>query len=195
VPRRRLPTFLEPHELDALLAAADPRQRLFFLLCARAGLRAFEAAAVRWEDFTWTDDRARTLRIPHGKGDKEALVPVHRSIADALQPSVHLRKPPLNLRSNPAIDRGHLFPGRRPGGHVTTRTAAYWMEAACRRAGIDRRKAHLHSLRHTFATDLLRGDVNLKDVQELMRHSNVQTTSVYLHTTPERLASAVAVLE
>jgi integrase/recombinase XerD len=68
------------------------------------------------------------------------------------------------------------------------------MTKTCRRTGIEGKKAHLHSLRHSFATHLLRGGVNIRDVQDLMRHSNLSTTSRYLHTTPERLTAAVDTL-
>ena len=51
--KSRLPDYFEPDELDALLAAAPPVHRLYFLLCARAGLRASEAAALRDEDIIW----------------------------------------------------------------------------------------------------------------------------------------------
>lgn len=179
---KRLPDYLEAEELAALLAAADPRQRLFFLVCCRAGLRSFEACKIRHEDIIWRDGQPLHLRLI-GKGNKEAMLPLAISIR-ALLPSF----------SDPAA-RGWLFPGRSPGEHISRRMTSYWMENACRRAGIGRRKAHLHALRHSFATHLLRQGVTLKEVQELMRHSNIATTSIYLHTTPERLQAAVDTLD
>lgn len=176
---KRLPHYLEVEELAALLAAAsNPLHRLYFLLCARAGLRAFEAVAVRWEDIRWKDARPVALRIPHGKGDKEAMLPLHQSIAAALLLLVEVG------------NDGYLFPGRN-GGHIRTRTAQYWIEDYGRLAGLSRTKRHLHALRHSFATHLCRADVNLREVQDLMRHSNISTTGRYLHTTPERLQGAV----
>jgi len=179
---KRLPDYLEAEELAALLAEADPRQRLYFLLCYRAGLRAFEACKVRHEDILWRDGQPLHLRLI-GKGNKEAMLPLAHSIR-ALLPGF----------SDPAA-RGWLFPGRNPGEHISQRMASYWMAGACERAGVSRRKAHLHALRHSFATHLLRQGVTLKEVQELMRHSNIATTSIYLHTTPERLQQAVDTLD
>lgn len=179
---KRLPDYLEAEEMAALLATADPRQRLYFLFCYRAGLRAFEACKVRHEDILWRDGQPIHLRLI-GKGSKEAMLPLAHSIR-ALLPSF----------SDPSA-RGWLFPGRKAGEHLSQRMASYWMEGVCERAGISRRKAHLHALRHSFATHLLRQGVTLKEVQELMRHSNIATTSIYLHTTPERLQAAVDTLD
>ena len=179
---KRLPDYLEAEELAALLAVAHPRQRLYFLLCYRAGLRGFEACKLRHEDITWRDGRPLYMRLI-GKGNKEAMMPLAHSIR-ALLPSF----------SDPAA-RGWLFPGRNPGEHISQRMASYWMEGACERAGVSRRKAHLHALRHSFATHLLRQGVTLDEVRDLMRHKNIATTSIYLHTNPERLQAAVDTLD
>jgi len=173
---KRLPTFLEAEELEALLAASPPRHKLYFLLCARAGLRSSEAASVRHEDITWRDGEPAALRLV-GKGNKEALLPLAASLRELL----------LDFTAPDA--RGWLFPGYK--GHLVDRQARFWLVEACERAGIPRSKAHPHSLRHSFATHLLREDVNLREVQELMRHSFISTTSLYLHTNPQRLQDAV----
>src|SRR3990167_9018569 len=125
---KRLPDYLEAEELAALLAEADPRQRLFFLLCYRAGLRAFEACKVRHEDIVWRDGLPLHLRLI-GKGGKEAMLPLAHSIR-ALLPTF----------SDPAA-RGWLFPGRQSGDHLSPRRAREWMVSACERAGVSRRKA------------------------------------------------------
>ena len=189
--RRALPTYLELEELAALFATAEPQPRLFFLLCYRAGLRAFEAARLRWPDFQWQADTPVSLRVRYGKRAKEALLPVDSALAEALRTSHHLG------------NSEWLFPAtrlRRPCrycllegldcGHISTRTAQWWIVAAATAAGIERRKAHLHALRHSYATHLVRGGANLRDVQDLLRHDNIQTTSRYLHSNPDRLRDA-----
>ncbi|HXG36506.1 MAG TPA: site-specific integrase [Dehalococcoidia bacterium] len=182
--KRILPQYLEPHEIDSLLTAAEtPLQRLYFLFCIKAGLRAFEAAALRWSDLRWEDGRPVSLHVRNGKGGKEAWLPINKVLAAAL----------LNLHE---IGNGedYIFPGRSPGEPIITRTAQFWIERAAKKAGLPRNKARLHILRHSFATHLMRAGVDLKTVQELMRHSSMATTSIYLHVSPERLQSAVDLL-
>ena len=189
--RRALPTYLELEELDALFAAAEPQPRLFFLLCYRAGLRAFEAARLRWPDFQWQADIPVSLRVRYGKRAKEALLPVDGALAEALR------------TSHQVGNSEWVFPATRPRrpcryceleglkcGHISTRTAQWWIVATAAAVGIERRKAHLHALRHSYATHLVRGGANLRDVQDLLRHDNIQTTSRYLHSHPDRLRDA-----
>ena len=116
-----------------------------------------------------------------GKGHKEAILPVPHSVIAALLPIHDLRK------------ADYLFPGRSDG-HIITRTAAFWMTAAAKRANLAKAKGHVHALRHSFATHLLWEGANLRDVQDLMRHSNLSTTGRYLHTNPSRLRSVIDLL-
>ena len=173
----RLPDYLEPDELDALLAVSPPRHRLYFLLCARAGLRASEAASLRDEDIIWRDGEPAILHVI-GKGNKEALLPLALSLRRYLP-----------AFTQPAR-RGWLFSGYK-GGHLTRGAASVWLMADAAKAGIPRCKAHIHALRHSFATHLLRAGVSLLEVRDLMRHSNIATTCLYLHSCPERLQDAV----
>ena len=172
----RLPTYLEPDELDALLAIAPPRHRLYFLFCARAGLRSSEAARLRHEELIWCNGTPSILRLI-GKGDKEAMLPLGPSLQAALSA--------VSARGA----RGWLFPGYKT--HITDRQARYWLVEACEKVGISRDKAHPHALRHSFATHLLRCGVDLIEVRDLMRHSSLAITSIYLHSCPERLRDAV----
>jgi len=178
--KSRLPVYLEPDELEALLAVSPPKHRLYFLLCARAGLRSSEAAKVRHEEIIWHNGGPSVLRVI-GKGDKEALLPLSRSLRLAL------------LDFTGRESRGWLFPGYRT--HIVDRQARYWLVEAAERAGIARRKAFPHALRHSFATHLLRQGVSLLEVRDLMRHSSIATTCLYLHSCPERLQAAVDMLD
>ena len=179
--KSRLPDYLEPAELDALLAAAPPVHRLYFLLCARAGLRASEAAGLRDEDIIWRDGEPAILHVI-GKGNKEALLP--------LAPSLRCYLPAFTQPGQ----RGWLFNGYK-GGHLRRAAASVWLLADAEKANIPRRKAHLHALRHSFATHLLRAGVDLVTIRELMRHASLASTQIYLHVNPERLQYAVDRLE
>src|SRR3990167_3029962 len=170
--KSRLPVYQEPDELEDLLAVSPPQHRLYFLLCARAGLRSSEAARVRHEELIWNNGTPSILRLI-GKGDKEAMLPLGPSLQGALGA--------VSARGA----EGWVFPGYKT--HIVDRQARYWLVDACERAGIPRVKAHPHALRHSFATHLLRAGVNLIEVRDLMRHSSLAVTSIYLHTCPERL--------
>ena len=179
--RKRLPSYLEPEELAALLRVSPPRHQLYFLLCARAGLRSSEAAGLRHEDIIWRNGDPAILRVI-GKGDKEALLP--------LGPSLRA----LIAQFSAPNTEGWLFPGYKNGRHLTDRVPRYWLVDACEKAGIPRRKAFPHALRHSFATHLLRQRVDLVSIKELMRHSSLSTTEIYLHLDPDRLREAVETL-
>src|SRR3990167_11083540 len=69
--KSRLPVYFEPDELEDLLAVSPPQHRLYFLLCARAGLRCSEAAKLRHEELIWSNGLPSIIRLI-GKGDKEA---------------------------------------------------------------------------------------------------------------------------
>ena len=174
--KSRLPVYLEPDELEALLAVSPPQHRLYFLLCARAGLRSSEAARLRHEELIWCNGFPSILRLI-GKGDKEAMLPLGPSLQAAL----------AAVSARGAV--GWVFPGYKT--HIVDRQARYWLVEACEKAGIAREKAHPHALRHSFATHLLRAGVDLMTIKELMRHSSLSTTEIYLHLDPQRLQYAV----
>ena len=161
---------MEPDELTALLAVSPPQHRLYFLLCARAGLRSSEAARVRREDIIWRDGQPAILRVI-GKGDKEALLPLAPSLRRALA-----REPD---------GEGWLFPGYKT--HIVDRQARYWLVVACEKVGILRAKAHPHALRHSFATHLLQRGADLRAIQELLGHARLSTTERYTHVNAAQL--------
>jgi len=70
------------------------------------------------------------------------------------------------------------------GNRLTTRGVEYIIEKLARKIGL---KITPHTLRHTFATHMLNEGADLKCVQELLGHENLQTTSIYTHVTNERL--------
>ena len=177
--RHALPTYLQPHELEALLAAArgsSPRDHALLTVMAYAGLRVAEACAL-----TWGDIEERTLRVRHGKGDKERIVPLHPRVLEAL----------AECREIPQKRNIYVFPGQRPGRPLTTRAVQHLMVRLGTAAGLDRSKLHPHTLRHTAATMLLRRTGNLILVQRFLGHASVSTTQIYTHVALDELAAAV----
>lgn len=151
------------------------RTKVMLLLGALAGLRVAEIAAVRGEDIDLDANRIHIV----GKGKKAAWVPLHPILADI---------------AHTMPRTGWWFPGnsRRPGQPIRAKSVSDIIGNAMRRAGI---KGTPHSLRHWYATTLLSNGADLRTVQELMRHSSVQTTQVYTQVPDLRRSEAVGRLD
>lgn len=185
---RKLPIHLGPVDAARLLALPrepdDPlaaRNHVLFLLLVLAGLRVSECVGLRVSDI---DFEGYTIRIL-GKGMKERLVPMGDALAETLRRWVA-------ERPNAALGSDALFSGRQ-GGPMTVRMAQYAVEKAVKRLGLDPRISP-HKLRHTFATLLYADGVALRDLQELLGHANLATTSIYTHTNVDRVRAAVETL-
>lgn len=173
-PRRpeRAPRPITDAELAALLRMRmHHRTRVMVMLAALAGLRVGEIAKVKGDDI---DLGGRRIYVV-GKGKKRAWVPLHPMLADT-------------ATTMPARD--WWFPGnnRRPGSHVHGKSVSDIIGQAMRRAHI---VGTPHSLRHWYATTLLDDGADLRTVQELLRHTSVQTTQVYTRVPDSRRVLAV----
>jgi site-specific recombinase XerD len=117
--------------------------------------------------------------VRHGKGDKDRLVPLATAAADAIAAYQLAR----------TDDDEALFLSRR-GTRISIRALR---EVVYRLAGDAQLAKHIspHKLRHTFATLLLEKGADLREVQDLLGHSSVQTTEIYTHTTARRRRAAV----
>lgn len=151
------------------------RTRVMIALAAFAGLRVSEIAKFRGEDI----DLGRGQITVVGKGNKPAVLPLHPLLAEAAS-----RMP----------RRGWWFPGnsRRPGEHVRWKSVSDIIGQAMRRADI---VGTPHALRHWHATALLEAEVDLRTVQTLMRHSNLETTARYTLVTDKRCVEAIGRLD
>ena len=147
------------------------RTKVMILLGALAGLRVAEIARIQAEDI---DIGSRRIHIT-GKGNKRAWVPLHPLLVEVAE------KMPTT---------GNWFPGnsRRPGLPIRSKSVSDIIGQAMRRAGI---QGTPHSLRHWYATTLLGDGADLRTVQELMRHSSIQTTQVYTQVPDARRNDAI----
>ena len=186
---RKLPNFLRAHEAEALLAAAlaahaeagsvaKKRSAEVDHLVIQAGLylglRVSEICKLKIEDL---DLAQGTALVYQGKGNKDRYVPIPARFIPTL-------KTWLGERGT-----GYVFPSPR-GGKLSSRTLQLRLKALGKKAQIPR-ALKPHTLRHTYATRLLEKGANIREVQELLGHSSIQTTEIYTHTVPERLRGAV----
>lgn len=168
MPVRVPPGKPKPANDDALrnaYAIADPKVWLMLALGARAGLRAMEIAQVHSRD-VMSDQGGYALRIL-GKGGKTRLVPLDVDLAEML------------LAKN-----GYAFPGKIDGHY----SPAYVSRIVSK---VLPQGVTAHKLRHRFATRAYRGsNSNLRAVQELLGHSSIATTQVYVSVDADELRQA-----
>jgi integrase/recombinase XerD len=176
-PGRRLPELLSRAEIEALLAAPDPRSaagrrdRAMLELLYATGLRVSELVSLELND---VDLETRVL-VARGKGSKERLVPVGAPAAEAIRAYLAGARERL-LRRRRSKD---LFVTPR-GGRMTRQGFAKLLGRHARAAGL-RRRVSPHKLRHSFATHLLEGGADLRSVQAMLGHADVTTTQIYTH--------------
>jgi integrase/recombinase XerD len=180
---RVLPETLSVGDLETLLATPhldEPlawRDRALLELGYGAGLRVSELCGLRLTDLLLTENLVRVF----GKGGKERLVPIGRSVIGAISVYLHTLRPELDRGKS----GGRLLLNAR--GRPLSRVGAWGIvKRAAERAGITKRVTP-HTLRHSFATHLLEHGADLRVIQELLGHANISTTEVYTHVTGNRL--------
>ncbi|MDY0289477.1 MAG: tyrosine-type recombinase/integrase [Sphaerochaeta sp.] len=169
-----VPTFFSVEEVDLLLDSIEGetllgrRDRTIFELIYSCGLRISEACDLKVGDYS-----KGTLRVL-GKRNKMRLVPVGEVATTALD--LYLKEVrPLLIKARSTEQT--LFVGRR--GKALTRQAVFKrFQQYARPLGLETK---VHTLRHSFATHLLAAGADLRSVQELLGHSDIQTTQIYTH--------------
>lgn len=183
---RRLPKFLRPEEVEALMSAPDDspaglRDRALLELLYASGLRAGEAVRLEVGDLNLADGE---VRVRHGKGRKERVALLGRAAVEALIEYLHRGRPSLAARARRGESRALLL--NKYGERLSDRGVRRTLDKYAAVIGA-RLKITPHVLRHTFATHLLENGADLRAVQELLGHAHLSTTQVYTHLTPERL--------
>ena len=180
---RSLPRGLDPAAVRRLLASCDRRRLVgrrdfaILLLLSRLGLRAGEVAAIELDDMDW---RAGMLLV-HGKGSREDALPLPVDVGEAIVS--YLRRRPR------CACRALFLRVTAPRLGMDRCTVAWVVRAACDRAGLPRVGAH--RLRHTAATQMLRGGASLPEIGQVLRHREQKTTAIYAkvdHTALRTLA-------
>ena len=164
---KTLPAVLSPEEVARLFEAVpDSTHRLILQTAYAAGLRVSEVVRLQVGDI---DAGRMVLHIRAAKGRKDRLVPLSVVLLERLRAYWRERRP-----------RPWLFPGQRRGSHLSTGQVQRICHRAVRAAGITK-KASMHTLRHSYATHLLEGGVDLATLQRLLGHNQLSTTVRYTH--------------
>jgi site-specific recombinase XerD len=181
-----LPSILSREEVNSLIEAAPtPFQRTLLMALYATGLRRAELARLKITDI---DSARNVIHVQGGKGRKDRDVMLSQNLLEALRE--HWR----SLRRKPAV---WLFPGNRwhTADHPIT-TKVIWLacKEAAQRAGI-RKEVHPHTLRHCFATHLLEDGADLRTIQILLGHRDLEETTIYLHLSQQHLNATASPLD
>lgn len=184
--RKYLPKAISKEEVELLLnapatvdSARGRRDRAILELLYATGMRVSEVVNLDVGD---VDPASGTVRCL-GKGNKERVIPIYdraiKSVEDYLERArLHLLKKP---------DQKALFLNHR-GNRLTRQGLWLIIKRYVEELGI-KTAVTPHTLRHSFATHLLNGGADLRNVQELLGHANISTTQVYTQVSSERLRS------
>jgi site-specific recombinase XerD len=184
---RKLPIVLSREEVARLIeAAGTPKYQAILSVAYGAGLRASEVVALKVGDI---DSTRMTLRIEQGKGRKDRyamLCPVLLERLRAWWRFAHAK--------GKMLDGGWLFPGQNPVNPMSTRQFNRICRMAAEAAGIDKRVSP-HTLRHSYATHLLKQKVDIRVIQVLLGHKRLDTTALYTQVATEVLREVTSPLE
>jgi len=172
---RPLPKPLAQDQVRALFAQiTHPMDHALGLLMLRCGLRVSEVAHLRLEEIDWTQ---QSLRIEQGKGRKDRLVYLSTDALAALRACLTARPT--------VVPEGLVFWNqKRPHRALSAKGIQKKMERYAKAAGI---KASCHSLRHTFASNLLEAGAEVISIKELMGHASIKSSERYAKLSNQRV--------
>jgi integrase/recombinase XerD len=175
--RRRLPTVLSREEVSRLInAAGTVFRRTLLMTLYGTGMRRAELVHLEVSDI---DSQRMIIRVVAGKGGKDRDLPLSPALLEILREYWRCRKPRL-----------YLFPTRtcrrRLDQPISDKTVWIACSEAARRAGISKRVTP-HTLRHSWATHLLEAGTDLRTLQVLLGHGDLETTAQYLHLSQQHL--------
>ncbi len=174
---KKLPTVLTTQEAQELLKQPNRkcptglRNYLIMLVMYRAGLRVSEALNLESKDINW---QTGDLKVVDGKGGKDRVVPLETYVLDALAKWKEQRH------------RGAKFFTTLKGDELNDRYVRNYVKRYAVKAGI-LKDVHPHTLRHTYATEMLEKGFTIRELQELLGHLDIQTTMIYTHVNPVAL--------
>lgn len=175
---RPIPKWLSEDDLRTFVQTPDdnPRNQLAWTLLAWLGLRRSEILNMRIKDIHIGD---RTLLIRNSKGNKDRLLLLPESLIEQIEQHITGRK-----------DEDYVFKGDK-GGQWSVQSFTRAFNRHLDRCGLFDKGITAHTLRHTFATHLVRRGVPITDVKALLGHADIKTTIIYLHSDQSQMRRAM----
>lgn len=168
---QKLPVVLTKEEVKSLInSVKNDKHRLIISLLYSSGLRLSELINLKVGDMEF-DEKIGWVRS--GKGGKDRLFILSTNLVGDLKKHVSNKN-----------EADYVFSGRKE--QMTARNVQKIVYLATKKAGINK-PVHVHTLRHSFATHLLESGEDIRKIQELLGHSNLNTTQIYTHVSTEEL--------
>ncbi|MGF3584604.1 MAG: tyrosine-type recombinase/integrase, partial [Thermoplasmatota archaeon] len=152
------------------------KHKVVLALIYYAGLRLSETRNLKWQDI---DFEREVIHVKQAKGEKERIIFLHKNLKGLLM-KYGVRKSGIVLIS----ERGKRY---------DERTIQQIVKNATKKAGI-RKKVTPHTLRHSFATHLLEGGVDIRFIQQLLGHKSLRTTQIYTHVANKDIKKLASLL-
>ena len=184
---QHLPEVLTTAEVDRMKAGIDvskwegQRNRAIIEVLFSCGLRVSELVSLHLSDLYLDQHFVRVL----GKGQKERLVPISDAAIRELR-LWFIRRNELKIKAGEA---DYVFLNRR-GNHLTRTMILIMLKRAALDAGI-KKTVSPHTLRHSFATELLKGGADLRAIQAMLGHESIRTTEIYMHMDTTQLREEI----
>jgi len=200
---KKLPQYLTKEEVKLLLESITYlKHKAIISTLYSGGLRVSEALNLRISDIMSAEMK---IRISNGKRNKERYTKIKIKINNRNRnKELYIKKKKKNLEllrlywrkfgSKNYSPDDYLFVSRQTRKQLTSRTVQHAINKAVKKAGIIK-KATPHTLRHSFATHLMNDGVDLATIQALLGHSNLKTTSIYLHVRDFRALNIISPLD
>ena len=178
---RRLPVVLSREDIRQLFSVVQNiKHKAMFMVAYDAGLRVSEIRHLQLKDI---DSQRMVIRVRQGKGKKDRYARLSTGLLRLL------RDYWKEYRS-----AGLLFPGACQHKPYDLATPGHILKKLCRKAGITKRVT-MHTLRHSFATHLLESGTDLRLIQQMLGHSNIQTTCLYTHVSVDQQSNAPSLMQ
>jgi len=179
----KLPTVLTVEEIKQLLAHAHGKQRCIIELFYSSGMRLEELQRLKMVDIEASQNR---IRINHGKGNRQRLTILSKKCLESLR---------TYYREQENKPKVYLFEGQKPGEPMHCRSIQHSVMLAYKNAGLSHKTHIVHALRHSFATHLLDNGVDIHTIKELLGHSDIKTTTIYLHLQSKKRNALISPLD
>lgn len=184
---RKLPVVLSLKEAKRLMSATThPKFKAALAVAYGSGLRVSEVVSLKVSDI---DSERMTLRVEQGKGSRDRYAMLSPVLLEHLRDWWRF----ANQQGQMFVG-GWLFPGLNPIDHMTARHLSRVCKQTARAADIDK-NVSMHTLRHSFATHLLEAKVDIRVIQVLLGHSQLDTTTRYTQVATDLLKEVISPLD